>query len=68
MVKKLEIDQIKEYKVFIDKNKFYHRQISKGHTLISGHLVFDVKHNGCHKACFVAEGHLMDTPLSSVYA
>ena len=66
--KKVEMDQIREYEVFRDKGKFSHRKIPSGYTLISGHLVFDVKHDGRHKARFVADGHLTDTPLSSVYA
>jgi hypothetical protein len=32
------------------------------------HLVFDVKHDGCHKARLVAGGHLTDPPLDSVYS
>lgn len=62
------MDQIREYEVFRDKGEFSHRKIPSGYTLISGHLVFDVNHNGRHKAQFVANGHLTDTPLSSVYA
>jgi len=30
--------------------------------------VFDVKHDGRHKACLVADGHLTDIPLESVYS
>jgi hypothetical protein len=32
------------------------------------HLVFDVKHDGHHKARLVAGGHLTDPPLDSVYS
>ena len=32
------------------------------------HLVFDVKHDGRHKARLVADGHLTDTPIDSVYS
>ena len=66
--KKLKMDQIHEYKVFCDKGKFSHRKIPSGYTCISGHLVFNVKHNGRHKAHFVTDEHLTDTPLFSVYA
>ena len=31
-------------------------------------MVFDVKHDGRHKARCVADGHLTDTPLESVYS
>jgi hypothetical protein len=30
--------------------------------------VFDVKHDGCHKACYVAGGHLTDVLNESVYS
>jgi hypothetical protein len=30
--------------------------------------VFDVKHDGCHKACYVAGGHLTNVPNASVYS
>ena len=32
------------------------------------HLVFDVKHDGRHKARLVADGHLTDVPVDSVYS
>ena len=32
------------------------------------HLVFDVKHDGRHKAWLVADGHLTDIPIDSVYS
>jgi hypothetical protein len=31
------------------------------------HFVFDVKHDGRHKARLVADGHLTEVPLESVY-
>jgi hypothetical protein len=30
--------------------------------------VFDVKHDGLHKARLVADGHLTEVPLESVYS
>jgi hypothetical protein len=30
--------------------------------------VFDVKHDGCHKARYVAGGHLTNVPNVSVYS
>ena len=32
------------------------------------HLIFDVKHDGRHKARLVADGHLIDVPDDSVYS
>jgi Reverse transcriptase (RNA-dependent DNA polymerase) len=32
------------------------------------HIVYDVKHDGRHKARLVADGHLTDIPLDSVYS
>ena len=32
------------------------------------HLVYDCKHDGRHKARMVADGHLTDIPLESVYS
>jgi hypothetical protein len=49
---------------------------SKSHTTIRTpedfkktrvHLVYAVKHDRRHKACCVADGHLTDIPLDSVY-
>ena len=39
-----------------------------GFKKIRTHLVFDVKHNGRHKARMVADGHLTDIALESVYS
>ena len=60
--------QIKDYKVFIDHGMYDESKVPPGYTVIKGHLVFDVKHDGRHKAWFVADGHLTDAPLESVYA
>ena len=38
------------------------------HKKIRVHLVFDVKHDGRHKARLVADGHLTDIPVDSVYS
>jgi len=32
------------------------------------HMVYAVKHDGRHKACLVAGGHLTETPIDSVYS
>ena len=40
----------------------------KGYKKITVHIVFDVKHDGRHKAHFVAGGHLTPIPIESVYS
>ena len=40
----------------------------KGCKKIREHFVFDVKHNSRHKSRLVANGHLSEVPLSSVYS
>jgi Reverse transcriptase (RNA-dependent DNA polymerase) len=39
-----------------------------GYKKIWAHLVYDVKHNGHHKARMVADGHLTTVPVDSVYS
>jgi hypothetical protein len=63
-----EMNQLDEYLTFIDKGKFSKHKIPRGYKKITAHLIFDVKHDGRHKARMVAGGHLTDTPLESVYA
>ena len=38
------------------------------HKEICCHIMYDIKHDGHHKACLVAGGHLTDTPVESVYS
>jgi len=40
----------------------------KGYKKIHVHLVFDVKHDDRHKVQLVADGHLTNIPLESVYS
>ena len=40
----------------------------EGYKRIPVHFVYDVKHDGRHKARLVAGGHLTGTPLESVYS
>ena len=44
------------------------KKVPKGFQLIRVHTVFDVKHDGRHRARVVADGHLTDVPLESVYS
>ena len=46
-----------------DQLKIFH-----GFKTIRLHLVFACKHDGRHKARLVADGHLTDVPVNSVYA
>ena len=62
---KLEIDQKHDYGTYKDMGK---DSSPEGHTFIRVHFVFDVKHDGLHKARLVADGHLTGVPLSSVYS
>ena len=63
---KLEMDQLKEYKVFVDMGKG--TPTPKGYQKIRVHLVYAVKHDGRHKARLVADGHLTEVPVDSVYS
>ena len=62
----LEMQQIDEYDTFTDYG--YHGTPPSGYKKIRVHLVFDVKHDGRHKGRLVADGHLTDVPLESVYS
>ena len=69
---KLELGQLNDYDVFKDIG---HKDDSDsikhqldGFKKIRVHLIFDVKHDGRHKARMVADGHLTDVPLTSVYS
>ena len=62
----LEISQLDEYETFHDKGKNGIPPL--GYKKIRCHMVYDVKHDGRHKARLVAGGHLTDTPVESVYS
>jgi hypothetical protein len=63
----LELAQLHEYDMFKDLG--YKGDPPKGFKKIRTHLVFDwYKHDGRHKARMVADGHLTDVPLDSVYS
>ena len=63
-----ELDQIDEYDTFKDLGHKSKAKPPPGHKKIRVHLVFDIKHDGRHKARLVADGHLTDVPLESVYS
>ena len=64
----LELTQIDEYQTFKDHGHYTKGKPPDGYKKIRVHLVFDVKHDGRHKARLVADGHLTDIPLDSVYS
>jgi hypothetical protein len=64
----LEHGQLTEYEVFLNKGEFHEGKIPEGYCKIKVHTIFDVKHDGRHKARMVANGNLTDTPLESVYS
>ncbi len=68
-----EMEQIRKYETFIDHGqaKFRNGKLinpPEGYKRIRVHLVYDIKHCRKHKARLVADGHLTDVPVESVYA
>ena len=62
----LELAQLHEYDTFQD---YGHKgDPPSGFKKIRTHLVYDCKHDGRHKARMVADGHLTEVPLESVYS
>ena len=62
---------MKEYEVFTDlghNTTDIPTYLLNNYKKICVHLVFDVKHDGWHKANLVTDGHLMDVPIESVYS
>ena len=64
----LELQQINDYDTFVDYGHHTSAKIPSGYKKIRVHFVFDVKHDGRHKARLVADGHLTEVPLESVYS
>ena len=64
----LELSQIDECQCFEDKGHMNKVKAPEGHKRIRVHFVHDCKHDGRHKARLVADGHLTDAPLESVYS
>jgi hypothetical protein len=61
-----EMNQLSEYQTFVDKGKG--GQAPSGYKRIRCHMIYDVKHDGRHKARLVAGGHLTDPNTESVYS
>jgi hypothetical protein len=64
----LEMKQLADYDTFSDLGHATKVPIPDGYKRIRVHLVYAVKHDGRHKARLVADGHLTDVPLESVYS
>ena len=62
----METTQLEDYETFEDLGK--NVPGPAGFKKIRVHFVFDVKHDGRHKARLVAGGHLTDDPVDSVYS
>lgn len=54
------------YQVF--KGQGYQAEPPPGYKVFRVHLIYDVKHDGRHKARLVADGHLTDIPDDSMYS
>jgi hypothetical protein len=62
----LELDLMDSYNVFKDHGP--DASTPEGYKVIRVHLIYDVKHDGRHRARLVADGHLTDLPTDSVYS
>jgi Reverse transcriptase (RNA-dependent DNA polymerase) len=64
----LELTQIGDYDTFIDNGHYTKLNVPSGCKNIRVHFVIDVKHDGRHKARLVADGHLTQIAVDSVYS
>jgi hypothetical protein len=64
----LEMSQLAEYNTFRDLGHKDTASPPTAYKKIRTHLVYDCKHDGRHKARMVANSHLTDIPLESVYS
>ena len=62
----LELQKLQDYKCFRDQRK--DGKIPQCYKKIRTHLIYAVKHDGCHKARMVTDRRLTDIPLESVYS
>ena len=63
---KLEMAQLNKYDTFTDLT--LGAKPPEGYRKIKVHLIFDVKHDFCHKNRHVADVHLTSVPLDSIYS
>jgi hypothetical protein len=64
----LEMLQLAEYDTFRDLGHKDTAPPPTGYKKIRTHLVYDCKHDGRHKVWMVADCHLTDIPLESMYS
>jgi hypothetical protein len=64
----LELSQLAEFDTFRDLGHKDTASPPTGYKKIRTHLIYDCKHDGRHKAWMVADGHLTDIPLESIYS
>jgi hypothetical protein len=64
----LEMSQLAEYDTFMDLGHKDTASPPTGYKKIHTHLIYDCKHDSRHKAWMVADSHLTDIPLESVYS
>jgi hypothetical protein len=62
----LELTQLNEYNTFKDLGS--QASAPHGFKKIRAHLVYDMKHDGRHKARMVADGHLTTVLVDRVYS
>ena len=60
------MSQLDECDTFI--NHGIRKTAPQGYKIIRTHLIYDIKHDGRHKARYVADGHIIDIPVDSVYS
>jgi hypothetical protein len=64
----LEMSQLAEYDTFRDLGHKDTASPPTGYKKICTHLIYGCKHDSRHKAQMVADSHLTDIPLESVYS
>jgi len=64
----LDMKQLFDYDCFEVGGTHGEAPNPEGYKKIRGRLVYDAKHDGRHKARYVAGGHLTDIPVDSVYS
>jgi hypothetical protein len=64
--KVIERSQLLDYNTFVDKG--LRGAAPSGYKKIRYQMIYDVKHDGHHKARLVAGGHLTDSNTDSVYS
>ena len=48
-----------------DENGILHSPLVSHSVIPPAYIVFDGKHNGCHKDCCIADGHLTNTSVDT---